>query len=72
MKTQILSLLVLLALFGFTATGAEAHTVHGFHGHGHGHFHHHHYFNNGQWYDYDDDCDLDCVAAPGFVIHINL
>jgi len=64
MKNKFLALLVLLGLFGLTATGAQAHPWH----HHYHHFYHHHYFYQGQWYDYDDDC----VADPGFVIHIDL
>ena len=74
MKNQILALFAILAVLGLTATGAQAHTVHGFghgHGHGHGHFRHHHEFRNGEWCDWDDDDDAG-VGLPGFFINLNL
>jgi hypothetical protein len=80
MKNQILALFAILALFGLTATGAQAHThggghggSHGGHGfaHNHGYGRHHHEFRNGQWYDWDDDDDAS-VLIPGFSINLNL
>jgi hypothetical protein len=71
MKNTILSLLVLVGLFGLTATGAQAHPIHGHSHGGHAHFaHYHQHYYNGIWYDCDDD---DCVVVPGgFSLHINL
>jgi hypothetical protein len=64
MKKSLLALFVLLSMFAFTATGAEAHPWH----HHYHHFHHH-YFYHGQWYDYDDDSAYG-PGDPGFVIQI--
>jgi len=64
MKNKFFALLVLLALFGFTATGAQANPWH----HHYHHFYHHHYFYHGQWYDYDDES----AFGPGAVIQIGL
>ena len=69
MKKKILTLLVLVGLFGFTATAAQAHPVHAFHGHGGGFHHHHGYYRGGQWYDYDDDYAPGYVAVPGISIN---
>ena len=72
MKNQILALFAILAVLGLTATGAQAHAVHG-HGHGHGgHFRHHHEFRGGQWYDWDGWDDDACVVVPGFSLNFNL
>ena len=63
MKKSILALLVLLSVFAFTATGAEAHPW--FHPYHHC-FYHHHYFYHGYWYNYDDNC----AFGPGVVIEV--
>ena len=79
MKNQILALLVLVTLFGFTITGAQAHTIQGpshgsAHGlargpgHGPGHFNQNRYYHNGLWYAYPGAW----LVVPGFSIGFNL
>lgn len=64
MKNKLPVLLVIVALFGFMATAAEAHP--GPRGHYHNHYYHNHHYHywNGGWY---NDAGV-CVGGPGFVI----
>jgi hypothetical protein len=63
MKNKLPVLLAIVALFGFTATAAEAHPgsppPHFYH-------HHHYHFYNGYWYDETGVI----VGGPGFGISI--
>ncbi len=61
MKNKIPAFLLLLALFGLTLTGAEAHQNNNFN---HNHYRH---FHHDRWY-YDGGCYSD----SGLVIHIDL
>jgi hypothetical protein len=61
MKNKLPLLLAVVALFGFTATAAEAHPVPP----GHYYYHHHYYhYYHGYWY---NEAGV-VVSAPGFVI----
>ena len=69
MKNKLSALLVIVALFGITATAAQAHPVQSYHNNHYSHYNNHYYHHgyhcyNGCWYDENGIL----VSAPGVVI----